>query len=126
MYHHTIKRLFDLVVTIPALIVLSPILACLVLTVRLKLGAPLLFRQQRPDLHGKSFTIYKFRAMTDVRDEHGNLPSDAERLPPFGQFLRDSSSDELPELWNVLRGDMGLVGIRTARCYSETVNKCEE
>lgn len=115
MYHHTIKRLFDLVVTIPALIVLSPVLACLVLTVRLKLGTPLLFRQQRPGLHGKPFTIYKFRTMTDARDAQGNLLSDVERLPIFGRFLRSTSLDELPELWNVVKGDMSLVGPRPLR-----------
>lgn len=106
------KRLLDLVLTLPALVVLAPVLALLALLVRLKLGAPVLFRQQRPGLGGKPFTIYKFRTMTDARDAQGNLLPDAQRLTAFGRFLRSSSLDELPELWNVLKGDMSLVGPR--------------
>ncbi len=106
------KRLLDLALTFPALVLLSPILAFTALLVRLTLGAPVLFRQQRPGLHGKPFTLYKFRTMTDARDAQGNLLPDAERLTTFGRFLRSTSLDELPELWNVLRGDMSLVGPR--------------
>lgn len=87
--------------TLPALILLSPLLAVLVLLVRVNLGAPVFFRQQRPGLHGRPFMLYKFRTMTDACDEQGNLLPDAEGLTPFGHFLRSTSLDELPELWNV-------------------------
>lgn len=106
------KHLFDLIVSILVLLLLSPVLGFLALLVRFRLGSPVLFRQQRPGLHGKPFTLIKFRTMTDARDAHGNLLPDAERLPKFGQFLRSTSLDELPELWNVLKGDMSLVGPR--------------
>ena len=112
MYSPTLKRLFDLLVTIPALLVLAPFLLLLALLVRLKLGAPVLFRQQRPGLHGKPFTLYKFRTMTDARDAQGHLLPDAQRLTAFGRFLRSSSLDELPEFFNVLKGEMSLVGPR--------------
>ena len=114
MYSSSLKRLFDLLVTIPALLLLAPLLAFVALLVRLELGAPVLFRQQRPGLHGKPFTLYKFRTMTDTRDADGNLLPDAVRLTLFGRFLRSSSLDELPELFNVLKGDMSLVGPRPA------------
>ena len=106
------KRALDLALTIPALIALSPVLLLIALLVRLTLGTPVLFRQQRPGRHGKPFYMVKFRTMTDARDAQGNLLSDAERLTPFGRFLRATSLDELPELWNVLKGDMSLVGPR--------------
>lgn len=106
------KRLLDLLLTLPALIVLSPVLGIIALLVRWKLGAPLLFTQQRPGRHGKPFTLYKFRTMTDEYDSDGNLLPDAQRLTAFGKFLRKSSLDELPELFNALRGDMSLVGPR--------------
>jgi sugar transferase EpsL len=106
------KRLFDIVVTIPILVVLAPVLALGVLLVRLHLGAPVLFRQQRPGLYGRPFTLFKFRTMTDVRDRHGCLLADSARLTAFGRFLRSTSLDELPELLNVLRGEMSLVGPR--------------
>lgn len=98
--------------TIPALLFLAPFLLALAFLVRLKLGAPVLFRQQRPGLHGKPFTLYKFRTMTDARDAQGALLPDAQRLTPFGRFLRSTSLDELPEFFNVLKGDMSLVGPR--------------
>jgi sugar transferase EpsL len=106
------KCFFDRVVALLALIGLSPVLGILAVLVRLKLGSPVLFRQQRPGLHGKPFTLSKFRTMTDKRDAQGNLLPDAERLTKFGKFLRASSLDELPELWNVLKGEMSLVGPR--------------
>lgn len=112
MYHRFGKRLLDIGLTLPALTVLSPLLALLALLVRVKLGTPVLFRQVRPGLHGKPFTIYKFRTMTEARDANGQLLPDAERLTKFGRFLRSASLDELPELINVLKGDMSLVGPR--------------
>jgi lipopolysaccharide/colanic/teichoic acid biosynthesis glycosyltransferase len=107
-----VKRLFDFVVAAVALLLLAPILAALWLTVRLALGEPALFAQVRPGLHGQPFTLWKFRTMTDSRDHNGQLRSDAERLTPLGRFLRSWSLDELPGVWNVLKGDMSLVGPR--------------
>ncbi len=112
MYRAFGKRLFDLIVGAILLIVTAPLIAILALLIRWRLGRPVLFRQQRPGLYGRPFTIYKFRTMTDARDRDGNLLPDAERLTPFSRFLRSTSLDELPELWNVLRGDMSLVGPR--------------
>ena len=106
------KRLLDLGLALAALALLWPVLLCLAMLVRLKLGAPVLFRQSRPGLHGRPFSILKFRTMTDARDARGNLLPDGERLTRFGRFLRSTSLDELPELFNVLRGDMSLVGPR--------------
>lgn len=106
------KRLFDLVVATAALILLSPILLLVALLVRSKLGSPVLFAQERPGLNGVPFKMFKFRSMTDARDSQGNLLPDRERLTPFGRFLRSSSLDELPGLWNVVRGEMSLVGPR--------------
>jgi lipopolysaccharide/colanic/teichoic acid biosynthesis glycosyltransferase len=108
----TIKRAFDVTLALLALILLSPLVALLALLVWAQLGTPVLFRQQRSGLHGKAFTLYKFRTMNDARDAQGNPLPDAERLTPFGQFLRSTSLDELPELLNVLKGDMSLVGPR--------------
>jgi len=112
MYGTFGKRLLDLALTVPALILLSPVLGLLALLVRLKLGLPVLFRQHRPGLHGQPFTMLKFRTMTDDRDAQGNLLPNEDRLTPFGQFLRSTSLDELPELINVLKGEMSLVGPR--------------
>jgi sugar transferase EpsL len=106
------KRLLDLTLTLPACFLLSPLLVLLALLVRLRLGAPVLFRQQRPGWHGRPFTLYKFRTMTDRRDAQGSLLPDAERLTRFGRFLRSASLDELPALFNVLKGDMSLAGPR--------------
>ncbi len=106
------KRLFDLLLTIPGVILISPLLVVVALLVSVKLGSPILFRQVRPGYKGKPFTLNKFRSMTDRRDAEGNLLPDKERLTPFGRFLRSSSLDELPELINVLRGEMSLVGPR--------------
>jgi lipopolysaccharide/colanic/teichoic acid biosynthesis glycosyltransferase len=106
------KRLFDLLASAIGLLILAVPLALLTWLVRRKLGSPVLFAQVRPGLHGKPFRMVKFRTMTDARDASGALLPDAQRLTPFGRFLRASSLDELPELWNVLRGDMSLVGPR--------------
>ena len=107
-----LKRLFDIVVSGCALVLLALPLALLTWQVRRKLGIPVLFFQLRPGLNGKPFKMIKFRTMTDARDAKGELLSDAERLPPFGRWLRGTSLDELPELWNVLIGNMSLVGPR--------------
>ena len=106
------KRCFDLVVAVVALLALAVPLLVLVWLVRSKLGSPVLFRQVRPGLNGKPFEMVKFRTMTDERGADGALLPDAQRLTPFGRFLRASSLDELPELWNVIKGDMSLVGPR--------------
>jgi lipopolysaccharide/colanic/teichoic acid biosynthesis glycosyltransferase len=106
------KRLFDLSVSLGLLLVLALPLLLLYVTVRRKLGSPVLFRQTRPGLHGQPFMMIKFRTMTDERGPDGELLPDARRLTSFGRFLRASSLDELPELWNVLRGEMSLVGPR--------------
>lgn len=106
------KRLFDLLASLGMLLVLGLPVLLLAWMVRHKLGSPVLFRQTRPGLHGRPFTMIKFRTMTDERGPDGELLPDAQRLSPFGLFLRASSLDELPELWNVLRGEMSLVGPR--------------
>lgn len=106
------KRTLDVLVAAVGLIVLSPLLVAIGTMSALSIGWPILFRQQRPGLGGKPFTLVKFRTMTDRRDRQGNLLSDEDRLPSWGRFLRSTSLDELPELWNVLRGDMSLVGPR--------------
>jgi lipopolysaccharide/colanic/teichoic acid biosynthesis glycosyltransferase len=111
-YAHYGKRVLDLAITCLALIVLSPLLALVALLVRWQWGAPVRFRQRRPGWHGQPFMLFKFRTMTDARDAEGNLLSDSERLTRFGRFLRSTSLDELPELINVLRGEMSLVGPR--------------
>lgn len=106
------KRLLDLVLTIPGLILVSPILAILAILVRINLGSPVFFRQLRPGFLGQPFMMYKFRSMNEARDAYGNHLPDEQRLTPFGKFLRSTSLDELPELFNVLRGEMSLVGPR--------------
>ena len=106
------KRLFDFFATLFGLLLLALPLLSLIWLVRNKLGSPVFFRQVRPGLHGKPFEMVKFRTMTDERSPDGQLLPDAQRLTPFGRFLRSSSLDELPELWNVLKGDMSLVGPR--------------
>ena len=107
-----LKRLFDFTAALLGLIVLALPLLVLMALIRRKLGSPVLFRQTRPGLHGQPFEMVKFRTMTDARGPDGALLPDAERLTPFGRFLRSTSLDELPELWNVLKGDMSLVGPR--------------
>ncbi|MEE3488813.1 MAG: sugar transferase [Bulleidia sp.] len=112
MYQKVVKRLIDIILSLLALILLSPLLLVLYLLVRTKLGSPVLFRQKRPGYQEYIFTMYKFRSMTDARDSDGELLSDEERLTPFGEKLRSSSLDELPELFNILKGDMSFVGPR--------------
>lgn len=112
MNNRFIKRLVDILVAVPSVIILSPVLILIGFLVHLKIGAPVLFRQARPGLGGKPFTIYKYRTMTDEQDEEGNLLSDGERLTRLGRFLRKTSIDELPELFNVIKGDMSIVGPR--------------
>ncbi|SEI87721.1 Sugar transferase involved in LPS biosynthesis (colanic, teichoic acid) [Azotobacter beijerinckii] len=107
-----LKRLFDLLAAALGLLLLAPLLLALAWLVRRRIGAPVLFRQLRPGLHGRPFALLKFRSMREALDERGRPLPDAERLTPFGRFLRATSLDELPELWNVLRGDMSLVGPR--------------
>ncbi|MCK5317358.1 MAG: sugar transferase, partial [Anaerolineales bacterium] len=106
------KRLFDLILTLPGLVLISPLLGLIGVLVRFFLGSPVLFRQIRPGKGSESFTVYKFRTMTDARGSGEHLLSDAERMTGLGRFLRSYSLDELPELFNVLRGEMSLVGPR--------------
>lgn len=107
-----IKRLFDLCLAVPGLIVSLPIMAVIALALRIKAGSPVIFRQARPGLQGEIFTVYKFRTMSNLVDKDGKLLSDEQRLFPLGKFLRATSLDELPELFNILRGEMSLVGPR--------------
>jgi len=111
MYKY-IKRFFDFVSALLALIVFSILLAVVAVLVKVKLGSPVIFKQERPGLNNKVFTLYKFRTMTDERDENGELLPDEVRLTKFGQFLRNTSIDELPELINILKGDMSVIGPR--------------
>lgn len=111
MYKY-IKRFFDIISSLLAIIILSPVLAVTAVLVRIKLGSPVLFKQERPGKDEKIFTLYKFRTMTDEKDENGELLPDEVRLTKFGQFLRSTSLDELPELFNILKGDMSVIGPR--------------
>lgn len=112
MYHKYIKRFFDIILSLCCIIVSSPILLVTALLVRSKLGSPVIFKQERPGYHNEIFTLYKFRSMTDAVDENGDLLPDKERLPRFGQMLRSTSLDELPEFFNILFGHMSFVGPR--------------
>ena len=107
-----IKRVLDLVVALTALVLLSPLLLIVAILVRVRLGSPVLFKQVRPGLHAKPFTMVKFRSMLDANDANGNPLPDDQRLTTFGKLLRSTSLDELPELWNIVRGHMSLVGPR--------------
>lgn len=111
-YEKFIKRQQDLFLSLIALILLSPIFLIVAILVKIKLGSPIIFAQDRPGLNENIFRMYKFRSMIDTRDENGNLLSDSERLTKFGKKLRATSLDELPELWNIIRGDMAIVGPR--------------
>ena len=112
MYRKFGKRVLDLMFATPALVLLAPIMLVTALLIRVKLGSPALFCQERAGLHGRIFKLFKFRTMTNDRDEYGNLLPDPERLTPLGRFLRTTSLDELPGLLNVLIGDMSLIGPR--------------
>lgn len=112
MYKKWIKRCLDFLLSLCGIIVLSPILVVLAVLVRVKLGSPVLFHQERPGRHEKIFKLYKFRSMTDEKDAEGNLLPDEVRLTRFGKLLRSTSLDELPELFNILKGDMSLIGPR--------------
>ncbi len=112
MYAKYIKRILDFILSLLAIITLSPIMLIIYMLVRIKLGKPAIFKQQRPGKDEKIFTLYKFRTMTDERDEDGNLLPDGKRLTKFGKTLRNTSLDELPELFNILKGDMAIVGPR--------------
>lgn len=112
MYRKYIKRILDFVLSLIALVILSPVLLIVSILVRVKLGSPIIFKQKRPGLNEKIFTMYKFRTMTDKKDQFGELLPDSERLTKFGKSLRSMSLDELPELWNILKGDMSIVGPR--------------
>lgn len=111
-YERYIKRPQDFCCALAAIIVLSPVMAVTAVLVRIKLGSPVIFKQKRPGLNGKIFTLYKFRTMTDKKDKNGELLPDEERLTRFGKILRSTSLDELPELVNMLKGDMSVVGPR--------------
>lgn len=109
-YEKYIKRPQDFCCALAAVVVLSPVMAVTALLVRLRLGSPVVFKQERPGLNGKVFTLYKFRTMTDEKDTEGNLLPDEVRLTKFGKLLRSTSLDELPELFNILKGDRGIIG----------------
>lgn len=111
-YEKYIKRAIDIICSGIALVVLSPVLLITALLVRVKLGSPVIFKQERPGLHEEIFSLYKFRSMTDAKDMYGYLLPDEDRLPSFGRKLRATSLDELPELWNIFKGDMTIVGPR--------------
>ena len=112
MYAKYVKRLLDFILSFLAIIILSPVMLIIYILVRVKLGKPAIFKQQRPGKDEKIFTLYKFRTMTDEKDENGNLLPDEKRLTKFGKMLRSTSLDELPELFNILKGDMAIVGPR--------------
>ena len=112
IYRRFVKRPMDFILSLMAVIVLSPVLIIVGVLVRFKLGSPVLFKQKRPGLNEKIFTVYKFRTMTDEKDENGELLPDSVRLTKFGRMLRSTSLDELPELFNILKGDMSIVGPR--------------
>ena len=112
MYRKYFKRILDLILSLIAFIILLPIMMVIYILVRIKLGKPAIFKQKRPGKNEKIFTLYKFRTMTDVKDENGNLLPDEKRLTKFGKFLRSTSLDELPELINIIKGEMSIVGPR--------------
>ena len=112
MYKKYIKRFLDIIISLVGLIILSPIFLIIAILVKIKLGSPVIFKQERPGKDEKIFKLYKFRSMNDKKDENGKLLPDKERLTKFGKILRSTSLDELPELFNILKGDMSLIGPR--------------
>ncbi|NLN14180.1 MAG: sugar transferase, partial [Tissierellia bacterium] len=112
IYKRYFKRPMDIVLSLISLIILFPLMLLIAILVRINLGSPVIFKQKRPGLNEEIFTMYKFRTMTDERDENGELLPDSERLTKFGRFLRSTSLDELPEIFNILKGDMSIVGPR--------------
>ncbi|GAE88917.1 sugar transferase [Acetivibrio straminisolvens] len=112
IYKKYLKRPIDFILSLAAIIIFSPLILIVALMVRINLGSPVIFKQERPGLNERIFTLYKFRTMTDKRDDKGELLPDSRRLTRFGKFLRSTSLDELPELFNILRGDMSIVGPR--------------
>lgn len=127
MYKKYIKRLLDIVISLTALIILSPVMLIVAILVRIKLGSPVIFKQERPGKDEKIFKLYKFRSMSDKKDENGKLLPDSERLTKFGKILRATSLDELPELVNILKGEMSLIGPRPlAVCYLPYYNEEEK
>lgn len=127
IYKKYIKRPMDIILSLIALIILSPVMLVIALIIRIRLGSPVIFRQKRPGLNEKIFTLYKFRTMTDQKDENGNLLPDKMRITKLGKFLRSTSLDELPELLNILKGDMSFVGPRPlATIYLPYYNEKEK
>lgn len=112
MYKNGIKRIFDFLLSLIAILILSPLIILIALLVKLKLGSPIIFSQKRPGLNGKIFTLHKFRTMTDKKDENGELLPDHIRMTRFGKILRATSLDEIPELYNILKGEMSFIGPR--------------
>lgn len=124
MYRKFFKRIFDIFSSLMFILLFWWVYVIVAILVKKKLGSPIIFKQKRPGLNGKIFTMYKFRSMTDARDENGELLSDEERLPKFGKLLRATSLDEIPEFFNILKGDMSLIGPRPLRVrYLTRYNK---
>lgn len=127
LYKIYLKRPMDFILSLIAIIFLSPILLVVAVLVRINLGAPIIFKQLRPGLHEKIFTLYKFRTMTNKKDKKGDLLPDSMRITKFGQFLRSTSLDELPELFNILKGDMSIIGPRPLLIdYLPLYNDCQK
>lgn len=127
MYKKFVKRFLDIIISLIALILLSPVMLVVAILVRIKLGTPVIFKQERPGRNEKIFRLYKFRSMSDKKDENGNLLPDTERLTKFGKILRATSLDELPELLNILKGEMSLIGPRPlAVSYLQYYNEKEK
>lgn len=127
MYQKYIKRLLDIIISLIALLVLSPVMLIVAILVRIKLGSPVIFKQERPGKNEKIFKLYKFRSMSDKKDENGKLLPDSERLTKFGKILRSTSLDEIPEFVNILKGEMSLIGPRPlAVCYLPYYNEKEK
>lgn len=116
IYESFFKRAVDVVVSVLGLTLISPVMIVIAISIKVKIGGPIIFAQKRPGLNEKVFLMYKFRTMTNEQDKYGNILPDEMRLTKFGQFLRSTSLDELPELWNVIKGDMSIIGPRPLLC----------